>query len=252
MKISGMKKITAVILALLLCLGAASSCEVKPNDDVSSTKESSSSANTETETETETENETDIETDTETDTETDIETDTEEYLRTDYVDADDPKSDLDEVDYSKLVFLSDIDYVFEGEGGKYPIGEDRADILNLLEAEISANEENVTSVNDLDDAVSLFNQLVEGSKSDKYTLLVTLYIDEQTDPWSFHYSPTFFTKVFYGSPSVLVYSRAQIEYFSSEINHFSPETIMKALLNYTKYSCISKIVICAPGEADLT
>jgi len=232
-----MKKLTAIILILSLCCGILTACfddsENSTEQDPSS--EEMSSSVTESESETKTKNETDSQS-------TVVEIESEAHFNIIYDDYVDPDPDLETIDYSKLVFLPDIDYVFDGEEGEYPMGGAATELLaSSLVAEIDGDG-NTTSVDSWDEAFGCFNQIAEDSKSDKYTLSVVLHFTDSFDSL-FCYTPLTYTKAYYTHEyDIFIYSRAQIK-------HFTPEYIVSELLNYTKYSYIDKIVICAPGEA---
>ena len=224
-----MKKLTAFILMLSLCCGILTACfddsENSTERDTSSTETSSSAFETKTDSQS-----------------TAIEIESEKHFKNTYEDYLDPDPDIDAIDYSKLVFIPDIDYVFDGEEGEYPdsgtlvVGE----LASSLTAEIEGDR-NATSPESLEEAIECFDQLAYDSISDKYTVTVLLHFTDSFDEL-FCYAPLTYTMAYYTHDyDILVYSRAQIK-------HFTSEYIVSKLLDYTKYSYIDKIVVCAPGE----
>ena len=188
-------------------------------------------------------------------TEKETEVVTEEYTQRPYEDMLDADPDLDEVDYTKLSFVSDISFKMN----EAETIDSRVTFINLWFETIkgvAAYDGEMTSVSNRGEAFALLDQYIKSDKVDamEYSIMIVLCYDsaEYASQLGLYYTPMEYSEKFnfgYSGSQYEIAPRVSLIYIKKELELFhTTDDFLNALMKYTRYSGINKIIICSAAE----
>lgn len=162
--------------------------------------------------------------------------------------------DLDAVDYSKFVFIDGLPFPINDLSVNAPVNEVQACIADMVNSIKDHNGDGLT-VSDHEEAVMLIEQFVTSQEIEGYSLMVLVCYDavESSDNSGLYYVNTKYSEVFEYKYSIAKYGVEEpidvLMFIQKELELFNtPENLMTAIEKYTKYSKVTKIIICAAKE----
>ena len=239
-----MKRIIIFTVCLLLLLTSCAN-SIVPEETTLSSKESTTEKN-----EIPSESES-----TEKTTEKETEEITEEYTQRPYEDILDADPDLEEIDYSKLAFISDVSFKMN----EAETIDSRVTFVNLwfetLE-EVAAYDGETASVSNRDEAFALLDQYIKSDKVDamEYSIMIILCYDnaEYAANLDLYYSFIEYSEKYkfgYSGSNYEIAPQDSLLYIKKELDLFhTTDDLLNVLVRYTRYSGINKIIICSATE----
>ena len=188
-------------------------------------------------------------------TEKETEVVTEEYTQRPYEDMLDADPDLDEVDYTKLSFVSDISFKMN----EAETIDSRVTFINLwfetLKG-VAAYDGEMTSVSNRDEAFALLDQYIKSDKVDamEYSIMIILCYDnaEYAANLDLYYSFMEYSEKYkfgYSGSNYEIAPQDSLLYIKKELDLFhTTDDLLNVLVRYTRYSGINKIIICSAAE----
>ena len=233
MKNKGLRCLT-LLLCLLLLLP---SCDTTTPQESDTERETKSTENEAISTEKETEKQTERQTEKETEKETEP-----EWAQMEYWDVGDQDPDLENVDYSKLMFCTDI--VTYSNDLELKVSK-LSDVRTMKEL-VEAKESEWKKVTSYDEGLALLKEIIADSQNQECALMVIVEYTSEDGPWVFsvnnHYKARHELEYSNGEKKLIwFYSKEWIESGFTP----SPEKLMETFERYTMYSDFSRIVISA-------
>ena len=191
----------------------------------------------------------------ETTTEKETEEITEVYTQRPYPDTLDADPDLEEIDYTKLAFISDVSFKMN----EAETIDSRVTFVNLwfetLEG-VDAYDGETASVSNRDEAFALLDQYIKSDKVDamEYSIMIILCYDnaEYAANLDLYYSFMEYSEKYkfgYSGSNYEIAPQDSLLYIKKELELFhTTDDLLNALVQYTRYSGINKIIICSAAE----
>ena len=180
---------------------------------------------------------------------------TEAYTQRSYEDMLDADPDLEDVDYTKLVFISDVSFKMN----EAETIDSRVTFVNLwfetIEG-VAAYDAEMTSVSNRDEAFALLDQYIKSDKIDAmdYSIMIILCYDnaEYAANLGLYYTPMEYSEKFnlgYSGSKHEMAPQDSLLYIKKELDLFhTTDDLLNALVQYTRYSGINKIIICSAAK----
>ncbi len=177
---------------------------------------------------------------------------TEAYTQRSYEDMLDADPDLEDVDYTKLVFISDVSFKMN----EAETIDSRVTFVNLwfetIEG-VAAYDAEMTSVSNRDEAFALLDQYIKSDKIDAmdYSIMIILCYDnaEYAANLGLYYTPMEYSEKLnlgYSGSKYEIAPQDSLLYIKKELDLFhTTDDLLNALVQYTRYSGINKIIICS-------